>query len=320
MSINPVTGPCNCIPYHQTCPYESWDGLVVGAGSFLGARGWAIVSGSRGGLSFGGGHAVYANTSVGGGNSVTIRQTVTPSDATFAALHAAFRCVFVFSMTEPDAAQNSQISVDFSVGWTTPAGGVSVIVQVAYDVFAATFISTLQVSGGGPSATATANDARFADGGEQSIEFSFGPGGVSATCNGLTATSAYTGDQTAVTTTSIRLQVGFLNGSGYNGSGQFETLTSGVVSIFPDGGATPGSWCIPPTSDQPVQDEIVGLGDGTTLTFTTKFPYVPASLDASVDQTHTPADPTTPTTGLFTLPFAPVVGETVRASYRYARP
>lgn len=75
-----------------------------------------------------------------------------------------------------------------------------------------------------------------------------------------------------------------------------------------------------PSSGQDVVNELAWTGDGTTTTGTTAFPYLPGSLAVWVAGLNVTgyATETTPTTGAFTLAFAPTAGQTVRVNYTAA--
>jgi hypothetical protein len=81
---------------------------------------------------------------------------------------------------------------------------------------------------------------------------------------------------------------------------------------IPTRGSTDGL----PVRNQPVQDEIVGLGDGVTTIFATNFAYVGTSLHVEVSGILSEADPTDPTTGAFTLIDPAPPGAIVTASYQ----
>lgn len=85
-----------------------------------------------------------------------------------------------------------------------------------------------------------------------------------------------------------------------------------------------GNGCCPPwdgtgtpTTNQKVSNEFVANGDGTTTGWTTDYPYITASLRVWVDGVNVTSEKTETnnTTGAFSLSFAPVTGETIRASY-----
>ncbi len=73
-----------------------------------------------------------------------------------------------------------------------------------------------------------------------------------------------------------------------------------------------------PTQGQPVNDEFVANGDGTTTTFTTVWPYIAQTLRVEVDGILVAADPSGPTTGAFRISFAPAVGESIIVNYQGA--
>lgn len=73
---------------------------------------------------------------------------------------------------------------------------------------------------------------------------------------------------------------------------------------------------VPPRTNQPVQDEFIGTGDGSTQAFTTRFPYTNLSLEIEVDGVKVGVEETGATTGAFTLAFAPAFGEQIYATYR----
>lgn len=73
-----------------------------------------------------------------------------------------------------------------------------------------------------------------------------------------------------------------------------------------------------PSRNQPVRNEVLGTGDGSTTVFTTAFPYVPNSLRAEVAGFVVPIDTTDPASGIFAILGAPPQGELVIASYKAA--
>jgi hypothetical protein len=81
-----------------------------------------------------------------------------------------------------------------------------------------------------------------------------------------------------------------------------------------------GSGPIAPTSGQQVPPESAGLGNGTTTTFSTSYPYMAGSLHAtvnSVDWTNDIASQN-PSTGAVTFTHAPKAGSDILFSYRAA--
>ncbi len=73
-----------------------------------------------------------------------------------------------------------------------------------------------------------------------------------------------------------------------------------------------------PSQGQPVNDEFVANGDGTTTTFTTVWPYIARTLRVEVDGILVAADPSDPTTGAFRISFAPADGESIIVNYQGA--
>lgn len=76
-----------------------------------------------------------------------------------------------------------------------------------------------------------------------------------------------------------------------------------------------------PFPGQPVLGETpAGSVNGTNMTFTTAFPFAPGSLKVFVDNVDQTGAITsqTPSTGSFTLAFAPVVGEQITVNYQGA--
>lgn len=71
-----------------------------------------------------------------------------------------------------------------------------------------------------------------------------------------------------------------------------------------------------PVRNQRVTNDDIARGDGVTTTFTTRFPYIPASLMVEVSGFAMPLDPTDPATGAFTLPVPPAPGAEIVASYQ----
>jgi hypothetical protein len=83
--------------------------------------------------------------------------------------------------------------------------------------------------------------------------------------------------------------------------------------------ALSGDPCVsPPMPGQTVHRETVAVGDGTTTTFTTSFPYADGSLTVYVDLLDQTGAVTSfdGATGDFTLGFAPAVGELVQVTYQ----
>lgn len=74
--------------------------------------------------------------------------------------------------------------------------------------------------------------------------------------------------------------------------------------------------CPEPKVGQQIFDELVGFGNGSTFTFTTRFPYSPQTLQVEVDGIVVSADPSNPSAGGFTFTFAPLDGEEIRVSYQ----
>jgi hypothetical protein len=74
----------------------------------------------------------------------------------------------------------------------------------------------------------------------------------------------------------------------------------------------------PPMPGQTVYRETIGVGDGTTTTFTTSFSYADGSLTVYVDLLDQTGAVTSfdGATGDFTLGFAPAVGELVQVTYQ----
>lgn len=70
-----------------------------------------------------------------------------------------------------------------------------------------------------------------------------------------------------------------------------------------------------PTPNQPIHDELIGTGDGTTVVFYTRFPYNPATLEVEVDGEGEDFHPTNWRTGAVTMVTAPGAGLPVVASY-----
>src|SRR4029079_8953763 len=93
----------------------------------------------------------------------------------------------------------------------------------------------------------------------------------------------------------------------------------GVAFICSGAGGVPGAL-------MHVKNEHVADGDGTTVLFTTRFPYTPGSLEVFVDGVQITAGltETDPVAGTFTLDFAPhgAIGDTaaerVTANYQAA--
>lgn len=104
----------------------------------------------------------------------------------------------------------------------------------------------------------------------------------------------------------------------------------GGIGSGGSGGPTDGGGqedCCPPfdgigTPDpgQPVLNELVATGDGTTDDWTTDFPYTTGSLRVWVDGVNVTGEATEDdnTTGAFSLSFAPLTGEAIRVSYNAA--
>lgn len=89
-----------------------------------------------------------------------------------------------------------------------------------------------------------------------------------------------------------------------------------AIGFVADDGSANG-WCGTPRRNQPIQDEFVAEGDDSTTGFSTRFPYTPLSLEVEVDGISVGADEAEPSSGAFTLSFAPDTGERITASYRY---
>lgn len=95
-----------------------------------------------------------------------------------------------------------------------------------------------------------------------------------------------------------------------------KVITVGLVAAMGSGFL---GWCpSPPFRSQPVHDELVAIGDGTTTAFYTDWPYRPTTLVAEVAGIASEMDATTPGIGLFTLNPPPPVGAQIRVSYRVA--
>jgi len=65
----------------------------------------------------------------------------------------------------------------------------------------------------------------------------------------------------------------------------------------------------PPTPNQPVQDEFIATGDGTTTAYAARWPYVPNSLQVQVAGMLAELDNSNPATGAFVLtnpPYGPI--------------
>lgn len=73
-----------------------------------------------------------------------------------------------------------------------------------------------------------------------------------------------------------------------------------------------------PVANQPVQDELVGYGDGAVTVFTTRFPYLAGTLEVDVAGLRVDAHNTDPAAGTFTLMPAAGSGAAIRVSYRAA--
>jgi hypothetical protein len=75
-----------------------------------------------------------------------------------------------------------------------------------------------------------------------------------------------------------------------------------------------------PSSGQTIPPESVALGDGTTTTFTTRYPYMPGSLTVRVNGVPWTENIATqdPTTGSFTFTFAPKLNADIVVEYRAA--
>jgi len=73
-----------------------------------------------------------------------------------------------------------------------------------------------------------------------------------------------------------------------------------------------------PVTGQTVVDELVDVGDGTTITFTTDYPFRPGSLQIKVDGLWQLVASYTASTGSFTLSFTPASGERIYATYEVA--
>jgi hypothetical protein len=74
----------------------------------------------------------------------------------------------------------------------------------------------------------------------------------------------------------------------------------------------------PPTPGEWVFNELVAMGDGSTVTFTTEFPFIAGSLRVrydTVDQTPQIAG-VDPTTGEFTMTGPPIEGQQVFVDYQ----
>jgi hypothetical protein len=74
-----------------------------------------------------------------------------------------------------------------------------------------------------------------------------------------------------------------------------------------------------PAIGQPVAPESA-TGDGSTVTFTTNYPYVPGSLVVKVNGVIVTDTETDPDTGVFTLAAAPAVGAVITWTYNVADP
>lgn len=74
----------------------------------------------------------------------------------------------------------------------------------------------------------------------------------------------------------------------------------------------------PPTANQPIQDEVIGVGDGTTTVFYTNWPYDPATLEVEVDGYGEDFIPTNWHNGQVTMQIAPGAALEVRATYQRA--
>lgn len=79
--------------------------------------------------------------------------------------------------------------------------------------------------------------------------------------------------------------------------------------------------CVPwdgvgyPRSNQPINDEVLGTGDGANKTFYTDHPYTPQALEVEVDGDGVEFAPTNYRTGRLDTVTAPGIGTTVVASY-----
>src|SRR4029079_5424022 len=101
---------------------------------------------------------------------------------------------------------------------------------------------------------------------------------------------------------------------------------AGLMAVF--SGSCDGGDSIPPGVSTPIRNEFVAEGDDSTTEFTTLFPYAPGSLRVFVDGVPiiNGLTETDPTTGTFTLDFAPpgAIGDTraeiVTADYQVGTP
>jgi hypothetical protein len=111
--------------------------------------------------------------------------------------------------------------------------------------------------------------------------------------------------------------IGFTLSSSGNGAPapipSFEVHVNDLDCTDTDG--EPIAWCVP-TYNQPVLDEDVGTGDGVTTQFTTRFPYLAASIEVYVGAILSEVDPTDPSAGILTLIDPAPLGAAVRVSYR----
>lgn len=101
--------------------------------------------------------------------------------------------------------------------------------------------------------------------------------------------------------------------------GRYTKLTVNNISVYDAGDwavPVPGQDCDGPTTGQPVVNEVVGFGDGTTVLFEADWPYQDGSLIAYVGGIRVLVNETDPSAGTFTLPFAPSIVEQIVVTYK----
>lgn len=317
-----------------TCNYEDWSTRsipTVVPGSFGGpSPSWTQNDGPGSStLSISGNKVTLAGLS---GSSASFGQTVLSTDSQFAGLANPIDIEFTFSMTEPTADQNSKCRVTFAVGWVGGpelGGGIEVTVMCYYNNITAAYESHLLVRNNGTLNTQIFAGNLWADGADHTIVIQQGGYFRNVTLEGESYyTGAYAGSLSTATD-EISFFISLENLSGYNEGRDHtedETLTAGLI-VLPDSDfcvtVFPGPcYCPPyvpsasaPLQGQPVEDEFIATGDGTTTDFYTDWPYHPQSLEVEVDGISAAADPSDPSIGKFTLPFTPLAGEAIYASY-----